>query len=113
MKAVQRSLSSVVGMPRSATMSPLPSSAFARNSAEFCRTRVLSPATHAILRAGVGQARDLSPPGYTPFFFTCATCCVSDADSNGKLTSALILLTVTRTCSFGWLSQASRPRSSR
>ena len=101
-----RSLSSVVAMPRMATTLPLPPSALAMYSAGILPNAVLSPATYASCALVSVRPRSTTVT-YTPLALTWATGLVSAADSNGKMTNALILFTVTRSCS--WLACSGAP----
>ncbi|MNT28391.1 hypothetical protein D3C72_1640750 [compost metagenome] len=99
-------MSSVVAMPRMATTLPLPPSALAMYSAGILPNAVLSPATYASCALVSVRPRSTTVT-YTPLALTWATGLVSAADSNGKITRALILFTVTRSCS--WLACSGAP----
>src|SRR5450830_1700205 len=101
LKASKRSLSRVVGIPRSTTILPLPFRLLARYSAGSLPKAVLSPAIYASCASVLVKPRSTTVT-YTPLFLTCATGCVRDADPIGKITRVLILLTVNISCN--WLA---------
>ncbi|MCY1378026.1 hypothetical protein D9M69_656290 [compost metagenome] len=70
-------------------------------SAGILPKAVLSPATYASCALVSVRPRSTTVT-YAPLALTCATGLVSAADSKGNTTSALILVTVDRSCS--WLA---------